>query len=530
MARLMPLSTSTLAGALLVGTAGLASLGGAAAAEQNTVPPTIRVTIPPMTEGEPFTGWMTLYLIGDDAELSPEFTPADGPFVQDPQPMYSMYVDAAEAGDVIEFRPTHGFPGGIAEMPAGRYRAQVVLDMFQKHTSWVHEYGNLYSPIRRFEVGPEADYIQFPMLSAGFWPHPEMPHVEVVEVPSPTMSVALGEDVRINVGVMFPKDYNPDREYPAVYLMPGFAMPREYGGDEREAYVVGLERIRRPDEHHEIWEDAFLITVSPQAAWGHSMFVDSPANGPVETALLTDVIPALEERFPLVAKPEARLLTGHGAGGWAAIWLQMNHPDTFGGAWATSPDPVDFRAFMNTDIYNDTNFFENERGQARGFYRSGGVVRSTNEEVAAMEEVMGPNLTSAKQLAGWQAAFGAVADDGRTPVRLFDPMTGAINPAAAQAWRDRDITDRLRSKPDVYGPVFRDSIHIVAGGDDNFSFNKAVSMLANQLRELGYVDGAGYVEVHDDLDFGAVETQTRMRMFDEMRATFGAGGLLFGGR
>src|SRR5690606_32960935 len=124
------------------------------------------------------------------------------------------------------------------------------------------------------------------------------------------------------------------------------------------------------------------------------------------TALVNDVIPALEERFPVSSDPAQRLLFGHGSGGWAAIWLQMNFPEVFGGAWAASPDPVDFRAFFGTDIYTDRNFFTDEKGAPRAFYRAGGVVRCTNQEAAAMEEVMGPNLTSAKQLAGWQAAFG----------------------------------------------------------------------------------------------------------------------------
>lgn len=495
---------------------------------QDSVAPTVRVTIPPLTRGEPFTGWMTMYLLGDDASLPLAFVPSDGPFLDDPQPIYSMYVDDAQAGDVIEFKPTRGFPGPFPEIPAGRYRAQIVLDRGQEHTSWVHEFGNLYSPIRRFEVTDESSFVQFPMLNNSFWPIPSIPDVEVIEIASPTMEGFGAENPDFKIGVVYPENYDPDREYAAVYLMPGFALAREFGGDEREAFNIGAERIRPNQDHHSIWADAFLFTISPQAQWGHSMFTDSPANGPVETALLGDIIPALEERFPLVAAPEGRLLLGHGAGGWAAIWLQMNHPETFGGAWAASPDPVDFRAFLNTDIYSDADFFVNDRGQPRGFYRTDGVVRCTNEEAAAMEEVMGPGLTSAKQLAGWQAAFGPVGDDGRTPARLFDPMTGRIDREVAQAWRERDISDRLRANPERYGPVFRDAIRIVVGESDNFTFHRAVRMLADELRELGYTGRSGYVEVQDGVDFGATEEISRSRMLDEMRETLGANNLLRG--
>lgn len=493
-----------------------------------TVPPTVRVTIPPLTEGEPFTGWMTLYLMSQDAALPAAFTPADGPFLDDPQPMFSMYVEGARAGDVLEFKPTRGFPGTFTEIPAGKYRGQVVLDRGQSHTSWLQEPENLYSPIRWFEVGEEAEFVQFPLMNNAMNPLPSIPNVEILEIESPTMSAFLGSDAEINVGVLYPRNYDPNREYAAVYLMPGLAMAREFGGDEREVYLVGAERVRKPDEHHAIWDDAFLITVSPQARWGHSLFADSPSNGPIETALINDVIPALEERFPIASNPEARLLMGHGAGGWAVVWLQMNHPEFFGGAWASSPDPVDFRAFMNTDIYSAQNFFTDEKGQTRGFYRAQGVVRATNQEAAAMEEIAGPGLTSGKQLAGWQAAFGPLNDAGDAPARLFDPVSGQIDPRVAQAWRERDIADLVRSRPDQFGPVFRDHIRIVSGDADNFWFNKGVEMLAKDLQTLGYTGGAGFVEIERETDFGAAETKSRQRMLNDMRRTLENAGLVGG--
>jgi hypothetical protein len=509
--------------ALLAGTAiGVAS---PALGAGPTVAPTVRVTLPPLTEGEPFTGWMTLYLMEQDANLPPAFTPADGPFLDDPQPMYSMYVEGARAGDVIEFRPTLGFPGPFAVVDPGKYRGQVVLDREQTHTSWLHEYSNLYTPIRWFEIDDQPQVVQFPIVNNGFHSLPLVPGVESFEIESPTMSAFMGDEASIKVSVLYPRDYDPEREYATVYVMPGFAITREFGGDEREAYLFGAERARTPEKHDAIWDDAFLVTVSPIGAWGHSLFSDSPANGPIGTAFVNDVIPAIEERFPVSTDPATRLLMGHGSGGWAAIWLQMNYPEVFGGAWASSPDPVDFRAFFGTDIYSDRNFFLDENGKHRAFYRSGGVVRATNREAAAMEEVMGPGLTSAKQLAGWQAAFGPINASGDAPARLFDPVTGDIDPQVAQAWRERDIGDMLRSRSEEYGPIFRDKIHIMVGDADNFSFNKSVELLAKDLRSLGYTGGSGYVVIEEGLEFGAAETQTRERMYNEMRRALEAAGI-----
>ena len=484
-----PSQASFVAGLL---TAGIAmSWAGLPALANTKGEPVVRVTIPPLTSGAPFTGTLTLYLMREDAPLPPSFHPTDGPFYDDPQPMFSMQVQSAMPGDVIEFRPTAGFPGAFSEVRNGKYRGQVVLDREQSHTSWLHEMDNLYSPIRWFELSDtdREPYVQFPLLNNAMKPLPTVPGVEVIRVDSPTMSAFSGPDATFDIGVTFPKDYDPEKSYPAVYLIPGFALTNEFGGDHREAYLFGAERIRRPDDHHAIWSDAFIITVSPQAKWGHSLWSDSPANGPVAQAFVNDLIPVLEERYSLIPQPEARLLWGHGSGGWGALWLQLNFPDVFGGVWAASPDPVDFRAFFSTDIYNDANFFTDSRGQARPFYQKDGKVRSTTRDAARMEEVMGPGLTSGKQLASWQAAFGPVNDSG-APSRLFDPHTGAIDRSVAQQWRARDIGDLLRAEPQKYGPIVRDRVRIVAGDADNFYSHKAVELLKADAAKLGYAERA----------------------------------------
>lgn len=509
--------------ALLVGAA--AGLPVADASAQGE--PVIRVTIPPLTGGAPFSGTLTVYFMHQDADLPATFHPSDGPFHDEPQPMFSMQLDRAMPGDVVEFRPTSGFPGSFSELPNGKYRAQAVLDREQSHTSWLHETRNLYSPIRWFEIAPDdrEPYIQLPLLNNDMKVLPTVPGVEVIRVDSPTLSAFRGADASFDIGVTFPKDYDPEKSYPAVYLIPGFALTSEFGGDHREAYLFGAERVRRPDDHHAIWSDAFLITISPQGKWGHSLWSDSPANGPMAQAFVNDLIPVLEERYSLIAEPDARLLWGHGSGGWGAMWLQLNFPDVFGGAWAVSPDPVDFRAFFSTDIYSDASFFTDSSGRERPFYQKGAEVRCTTRDAARMEEVMGPGLTSGKQLAAWQAAFGPV-DDGGRPARLFDPATGAIDKRVAEQWRARDIGDLLRRDPDKYGPVLRDRVRLVAGDADNFFSHKAVQLLKADASKLGYQSGGGYIRIETGLDHGAAENRTRDQMLGEMHQALRQGGAM----
>jgi enterochelin esterase-like enzyme len=40
-------------------------------------------------------------------------------------------------------------------------------------------------------------------------------------------------------------------------------------------------------------------------------------------ALTTELIPALERRYRMDAKPSGCFLNGHSSGGWAAMWLSV---------------------------------------------------------------------------------------------------------------------------------------------------------------------------------------------------------------
>jgi len=63
-----------------------------------------------------------------------------------------------------------------------------------------------------------------------------------------------------------------------------------------------------------IW--VFMLEACPG---GTHEFADSVNNGPWGTALTTELIPDLEKKYRMDAKPSGRFLTGHSSGGWAAL-------------------------------------------------------------------------------------------------------------------------------------------------------------------------------------------------------------------
>ena len=102
---------------------------------------------------------------------------------------------------------------------------------------------------------------------------------------------------------------------------------------------------------------AIWIVLDPEDRLGHHGFVDSDNFGPRSTALVEEFIPWLERRFRLVSSPKARFLTGHSSGGWSSLWLQLNHPEFFGGCFSSAPDPVDVTAFETVDLTSDQTLF-----------------------------------------------------------------------------------------------------------------------------------------------------------------------------
>jgi len=86
-----------------------------------------------------------------------------------------------------------------------------------------------------------------------------------------------------------------------------------------------------------------MVTVTfqhPTPFFDDSYAVNSANNGPYGDALLTELIPYLEQHFRISREPYARVLTGGSTGGWESLALQVHHPDFFGGTWTLYPDRV----------------------------------------------------------------------------------------------------------------------------------------------------------------------------------------------
>jgi hypothetical protein len=121
-----------------------------------------------------------------------------------------------------------------------------------------------------------------------------------------------------------------------------------------------------------------------------------------------------------------------------------------------------------------------------------------------------------QQLGSFDAVFSPRGADGR-PVPVMDPLTGAINPKVAEAWKPYDIRLALQNNWSALGPKLRGKIHVLMGDADTFYLTRATELLRDFLVTT---DFGSYVEIVPGDHSTAITPALRSRIEAEMAAQF----------
>src|SRR3954466_6935702 len=344
------------------------------------------------------------------------------------------------------------FPAPFSQLKPGHYAVQAVLDRDHSYNYTARNGGDLVSGVVEMDL-PGAATQPLALVTAIPEPDPLQPlsnvpatmkdvyaaaknDVHPINFISPALSSFWGRPITLHGWVITPPDYaaHPGQRYPTVYYTQGF------GGILRSLHDVGIARwdeMKRGKAPQMIW-----VAIDQSSASGTSEFVNSVNNGPWGQAVTAELIPDLERHYRMDAKPSGRLLTGHSSGGWAALWLQVNYPKLFGGAWPTSPDPSDFHDFTGIDLYApNANVYRKPDGSPWPLARDKGEMLVAVEDFTRREVVVGEY---GGQLASFEWVFSPRGAGG-LPVPMFDRTTGAVDPAVIAYWKEHyDVAERLR--------------------------------------------------------------------------------------
>ncbi|RPI75782.1 MAG: hypothetical protein EHM42_15170, partial [Planctomycetaceae bacterium] len=410
------------------------------------------MSFPAEARAEPYTGRVYLFFQkGEQGE------PRRGPNWFNPGPMVALDVAGWKPAETLEIGTADSsrllvFPKSFSDLDLSGHRVQAVARFNPLERKVGDGEGNGFSavaPVEMRDGQPAGAALVIDQLVARR-EFAENTWCKLLSLRSELLSEFLGRDAWQQAAVLLPASYHeqPERRYPVIFVVQGFG-GNHFAGQRsepiREENQGGVEFIR--------------VYLDADCPLGHHVFADSANNGPVGTALVTELIPELDRRFRTIAAPTARFLTGHSSGGWSTLWLQVAYPQTFGGCWSTSPDPVDFRDFQRIDLYRQgENMYVDDQGERRPLARGQGRVLVWYDDFDHMEELVGPG----GQLHSFEAVFSPRGSDGR-PLPVWNRRTGAVDTQAAKHWEKYDIRLILESRWQELGPQLAGKLHVIMG-------------------------------------------------------------------
>lgn len=469
-------------------------------------------------------GRLLLMLSSDDSD-EPRFQINDG---LNTQLIFGMNVENWAKDSVVTFNESvFGYPyESLKDVPPGEYNVQALLHVYETfnlstgHTvklpmdngegqQWNKSPGNLYSKpfkIRVASNGFENVSVDLDQVIAPIEEPEDTKWIKHVKVKSEKLSEFWGRDIFLGAHVLLPKGFeeHPEAKYPLMVFHGHF--PSDFGGfrttppdpnmkpeySERfslEGY--NIIQLQEAYDFYKRWNEPdfprFIVLQiqHPTPYYDDSYAVNSASQGPYGDAITYELIPEIEKQFRGMGEGWSRFLYGGSTGGWEALAVQVKYPDEYNGCFAACPDPIDFRAYTLTNIYEDENAY---------FYKSAhktlevpshrnylGQIQSTLKQGNHLELVLGDKSRSGQQWDIWEATYSPQGEDGY-PERIWDKMTGDIDHDVAAYWKENyDLRHILERDWDKLGENLKGKIHIYCGDMDNYYLNNAVYLMEDFL-------------------------------------------------
>lgn len=466
------------------------SLNGCKARSSDADSLQFSISISRELEARPASG-RVMVIITKNSQAEPRY------LIDDDSALFRPFIVAADVADfapgdrILLDRKSYSFPlASLGQIPAGFYQVQAVFRS-NPEINDVDAPGNLFSAPERLYLNPHARKKVRLVLSGTV--EEELPidtdYLKYVKIRSRLLTAFNGRPTFLKAGVVLPRDYyhDPGKKYPLWIHI----------GGEQSSYTDIQDLIDKRPVYTEIagFRSAWLSGSSPRVIllhldnyagpFGCSYHVNSDNNGPYGDAITRELIPYVEKEFRAIGTHASRFVQGYSTGGWAALALQIFYPDFFNGVWAESPDPVDFRAFENINIYDDRNAFDDPSGNPKASARDdNGEIISTVREEIQFENVLGSGniyTRSGRSWGAWNAAFGPRGPEG-FPLPLIDPQTGIINPGVSQFFRKYDLRLYLEQHWQELASKLDGKMHISVGKADTYFLNNAVGLLDDFLK------------------------------------------------
>ena len=519
--------------------------GATPAPSPDTAAPKFSVSFPKERSAQPLDGRLLL-ILSNDASEEPRMQISLAPRTQ---MIFGLDVDAMQPGQPATIDDSaFGYPVRfLHDVKPGEYYMQVVLNRYETfhradgHTVKLHmDQGegqhwnisptNLYSKPVKITIGASgtASATAQPIAVSLDQEIPAIPapkdtkYIRHMRIQSALLTKFWGRPMFLSANILVPEgfDEHPSAHFPLAIFEDHFN--HDFEGFRTEPpdpnlkpdfserfHISGYNRIQQEEEYkfYQQWiapKFPRLLVAQINHAnpyYDDSYAVDSANLGPYGEAIETELIPALEKQFRAIGQGWARFVYGGSTGGWESIAVQMFYPDHYNGAFVACPDPVDFRAYTNVNLYKDKNAFfiqgpHTEVAQP-GYRDYLGHTIATTQSSNQYELALGDHARSGEQFDIWQAVYGPVGPDGY-PVQIFNKETGDIDPKVAAYWKEHyDLSNILQRDWATLGPKLRGKLRIYVGSADNYMLNNAVYLIEDFLKSTTNPPYEGEVKYGD---------------------------------
>jgi hypothetical protein len=521
------------------------------------------VRFPASLEKGPLDGRLLL-LLSTDPSAEPRFQVSDTNVAKSQQ-VFGIDVDDWTPGqDTVFGADVLGFPAeSLADVKPGVYRVQALLHRYEtfhradghvvklpmdrgEGQQWNRAPGNLLSTPREVAIDPsreEVVRIDLEQAIPKVPPPRDTKYVRHVRIQSERLTKFWGRPMHLGAVVLLPHgfDEHPEARYPIAVFHGHF--PRTFDDFREEPPEANLpceysDRFRldcynriQQEQAHQLFKDwtapgfpRFLVVQVQHANpyYDDSYAVNSENLGPYGDAIQYELLPFVEKTFRGLGQGWARFAYGGSTGGWEALAVQVFYPDEYNGCWAACPDPIDFRAYVTTNLYEDENAYyaAGPFGRvARPAHRNWlGHVSATLEQTNRAELVLGTRSRSGAQFDIWEAVYSPVGEDGY-PKRIFDKRTGAVDRAVAAHWRENyDLGHILkRDWSKGLGRKLEGKVHIYVGDMDNYYLNNAVYLVEESLKSTSDPPWGGEVDYGDRAEHCWNGDHTRPNAYSRLR-------------
>lgn len=382
--------------------------------------------------------------------------------VEDWRPDTPLMVDAGNARSA---------PMDFGEITPGRYFIQAFLpinpDSFKPGDDANLGSQTIPTKLETFETMPMQLHLDRPLEPLVLGGSSDRIVTEAIT--SAALSAFHGEPITIEYTVTLPPgyDFEPDRRYPA----------RIWLGSHGTGHRVGSSALR-PLERFEGGNDIITVLVEITSRFGHPLFVDSASSGPWETAFMEELLPRIETVYRI--DPKGRFLTGHAGGAWAALWLQINHPDEFAATYAIAPWPTSFESWFGINLYEDANALTKEDGSRAYGYLADGRPAEPAADTWRREDL----LVDGGPFRSFEWAFSPPREDGN-PQHFFDRRTGEIDREVIEHWARWDLTRLIERRGEELAPALAGKITLRVGGQDGYRLDEPTRRFAEAMTAAG---------------------------------------------